>query len=115
MFEKISSAGMKLIDLNLMGSQLPIQVGFEVPGENEIKSISYLKGNIWINKEQCLSNVPKSVWDYEICGYKVVDKWLKSRISKKLSSSEVEHLMQVIETIRETIKLCSEIDDIEYR
>lgn len=115
MFEKISSAGMKLIDLHLMGSQLPIQVGFEVPGENEIKSISYLKGNIWINKDQCFSNVPKSVWDYEVCGYKVIDKWLKIRKGRKLSSSEVEYLMQVIETIRETIKLCSEIDDIEYR
>ncbi len=114
MFEKISSVGMRLIHLHLMNSNLSNQVGFEIPGENEIKSIYYQKGNIWINKDQCFSNVPKNVWDYEVCGYKVLDKWLKSRIGRKLSSIEVEHLMQVIETIRETIEICSEIEDIEY-
>ena len=114
MFEKISGVGMNLINLHLMKSRLPIQVGFEVPGENEIKSIRYLKDNIWINDNQYFSNVPFNVWNFEICGYKVIDKWLKSRMGKKVSSGEVEHLMQVIETIRRTLDQCKEIDEVDF-
>lgn len=113
-FEKISAVGINLINLHLLKTKLPNHVGFEVTGKNEIESVRYLNGSVWINKTQYFSNVSKDVWDYEMCGYKVVDKWLKSRLGKQLSSGEVEHLMQVIETIKRTMEQCKEIDQVDF-
>ncbi len=47
-----------------------------------------------------------------IWGYKILDKWLKSRKARELSSNEIMFFIQIVEILRETIRLMKEIDRI---
>lgn len=45
-------------------------------------------------------------------GYKVLDKWLKSRIGEELSSIEVEQFLQIVEIIKKTIEFMDKVDSV---
>ena len=36
-------------------------------------------GDLWLNEETCLANVPEAVWQYQLAGYPVIKKWLGYR------------------------------------
>jgi hypothetical protein len=107
-----SEIGRKLVDLHLLRTRHNTTTSFSVAGNNLIKFVRFDNGKIHINETQFFGAVPDNVWDYEMCGYKVIDKWLKSRLRMELAGSEVEHLLQVIETIKRTIILTEKLDKI---
>ena len=47
-----------------------------------------------------------------IGGYKPLDKWLKDRKGRVLSSDDVLHYMRVIIALRETQRLVGKIDSL---
>jgi hypothetical protein len=72
-------------------------------------------GRVHINKTQYFENVPKEVWEFEIGGYQVLEKWLRSRRDKKentLSYQEQETFMQICNILVFTIEQMREIDGI---
>jgi hypothetical protein len=53
-----------------------------------------------------------SVWNLEIGGYKVCEKWLKDRKNRKLSKSERDTFARVLSTLSETLKIQDAIDSV---
>jgi hypothetical protein len=58
--------------------------------------------------------VPENVWNLHIGGYQVLDKWLKNRKKRELSVREILHFIQVIEVLKETIRIMNEINEIHF-
>jgi hypothetical protein len=52
------------------------------------------------------------VWEYQIGGYQVLDKWLKDGKGRVLSLEEIKHYCKVVTAIRRTIEVPNAIDQI---
>lgn len=108
-FKRLSALGKELADLHLLKKQLPTTTRFQVAGTNMVESVKYVDGKVYINKDQFFDGIPTDVWEFHIGGYQVLDKWLKERKGRDLSG-ELEHFLQVVEALRETIRVMKEID-----
>ncbi len=113
-FKKLSELGNMLRELHLMKTDFKKNiVKFEKSGSNIVEFVKYEKDRIYINKDQYFDNIKKGIWNFYIGGYQVLDKWLKSRKNRKLSSSEIETLIKIVNILSETIKLMEKIDKIK--
>ena len=54
--------------------------------------------------------MPQNVWGFYIGGYRVLDKYLKSRKGRKLSLDEIKHVAAVADTLSFTIEQMAAID-----
>jgi len=113
-FKTLSEIGGKLIDLHLMKRKLSSSVKFDVEGSNVVEFVEYKDGKVFINEKQFFDGVPEKAWNFYIGGYQVLDKWLKSRKKRELSSSEIEHFIQIVETINKTIAYMKKIDETKF-
>jgi len=89
LFQAIARTGEKLVDLHLMKSKKldkPI-AKFEGKGDNLVKKIKYdeEKRLVYISAGQYFGPVSKDIWEYQIGGYQVMEKWLKDRKAHRLS------------------------------
>jgi len=112
-FKQLSELGKELVELHLMRKRMLTKVKFDILGSNVVEKVKYENSKIWINKEQYFDGVSEDVWNFHIGGYQVLDKWLKSRKNRKLESKDIEQFLQIVEIIRETIRLMDEIDKIK--
>ena len=99
-----------MVELHLMRKSLPGVVKFDVEGTNRVETVKYEDSKVFINKTQYFEGIPEDVWQFEIGGYPVLAKWLKYR--KILSSQEIEHVIQIVEVIKETIQVMKEINKL---
>ena len=71
-------------------------------------------GRVYINKEQYFAGVEPEVWEFQVGGYQVCQKWLKDRTIKKLgrplSYDDITHYQKIVLALRETRQLMEEID-----
>jgi predicted helicase len=116
LFGKLSNLGNELIENHLLkrnynNKEMPV---FAVEGNNEINQHNYDDKNqrLYINKIQYFEHFNKSVWEYEIGGYQVIDKYLKSRKGLILTYDEINHLKKVATSIQKTIELQVIIDKL---
>jgi len=65
---------------------------------------------VWINKEQYFDGVKEEVWQYQIGGYQVCDKWLKDRKDRTLTLDEIKTYCKIVTALSKTIDLQKEID-----
>lgn len=112
-FKRLVSLGKKLVELHLMERRLPTKVKFDIVGSNVVEKVKYENGKVWINKNQYFEGVPEDIWNFYIGGYQVLSKWLKSRKNRKLTAEEIEKFLQIVEIIKQTIKIMEEIDKIK--
>ncbi len=68
-------------------------------------------GRVYINKSQYLEGVPSEVWEFQVGGYQVCDKWLKDRRGRQLSYDDLTHYQKVVVALQETIRLMEEVDE----
>jgi len=59
---------------------------------------------------QYFEGVPPEVWNFQIGGYQVCEKWLKDRRGRTLTYEDLEHYRKVVTALSETIRLMAEID-----
>jgi hypothetical protein len=87
---------------------------FEGKGDHAVKHVAYEKGKktVHINTEQYFSPVPAEVWEYQIGGYQVMEKWLKDRKGRRLSLDEIKQYCRIATALKETIVLQDKIDEI---
>ena len=116
MFDLISALGQRLVNIHC-GDEEPS----EDPSLNFFGSIntvverpSFSDRTIWLDRDQTIgfSGVDISVWNLEIGGYKVCEKWLKDRKNRKLSKSERNTFARVLSTLSETLKIQDGIDSV---
>lgn len=115
LFNKVSKLGEELANLHLLKSE-KLESGkdikFPTIGNNKAEKREYKDDRIYINEKQYFTGVTPEVWNYHIGGYQVLDKWLKDRKDKVLSSEDVNHYLKVITALKLTIKAQKEIDRI---
>jgi len=116
MFHAIAKLGRELVDLHLMRSKkLDKPVGrFEGQGDGLVRKIQYNQKEhlIYINEGQQFGPVGKDIWEYQIGGYQVMDKWLKDRKNHRLGLDAIKDYCRIATAIKQTIRLQNEIDEL---
>lgn len=79
-----------------------------------VDKVSYDDNNqrVYINKTQYFEGVPPEVWNFQIGGYQVAEKWLKDRKGRTLTYDELTHYQRVIVALKETVRIMAEIDEL---
>lgn len=114
LFSKMAGYGERLVDLHLLKfpeSDRPA-VRFQGKGDNRVEKLKYEQGRLYINKEQYFEGISPEVWQYQIGGYQVCEKWLKDRKDRVLSLNDIKHYLRVITAIERTAKIQNETDNI---
>jgi len=116
LFRKMSDYGKNLIDLHLLKSReidSPI-ARFQGKGDNRVEKPKYDdKGErVYINKEQYFEGILPEVWNYQIGGYQVCDKWLKDRKKRIMSLDEIQTYCRIVTAIQKTIEIQKAVDEI---
>lgn len=116
-FRTLAKLGKQLRLIHIEEEKLSsISYQFTPLGNNTIEKYAYKDGKIYINKKQCFSSdagvIDQSIWDYTIGGNQPLQKWLKDRKGLALGDQDIEHYKYIIEAVRQTICLMSEIDKI---
>lgn len=114
LFTKVADLGRRLVDLHLLKSPEldPPIARFPVKGNNSVEKPQYnsIEYRVYINGDQYFEGVKPEVWQYQIGGYQVLDKWLKDRKGRRLSLDEIRHYCHVVTALAKTISLQAEID-----
>jgi len=116
LFIKMSILGEKLIKIHLMNTnELENSLlKFEGNGDNIVSKILYneKENKLFINENQYFYKLTKDVWEYQIGGYNVIEKYLKDRKNLELSFSEIKVISKIVLAIELTIKIQDEIDTL---
>ena len=119
-FETFAKIGQRLIDLHLL-KNIPndesIALKFSDKADKQkpnftLEKPRFIDDKIILNKDLEIVGIAKSIFEFSIGGYKVLDKWLKYRVGKALSKAELEHLVNVACIIKETIKIQNELENL---
>jgi hypothetical protein len=83
-------------------------------GNKRVDKIKYDKKTerVYINKDQYFEGIPETIWQYQIGGYQVCNKWLKDRKGKVLSLNDIKHYCKIVTAIKHTINIQESIDEI---
>ena len=118
-FEKIAELGTEFIKAHLM-EEIPKnniaetydgEVGKDTVEKVEFREVKNL-GRIYINKTNYFEKIPKEVFEFYIGGYKVIDKYLKSRKGKHLQIEDIQHVKYIAKILAFTIKKMKELDKV---
>jgi predicted helicase len=118
-FQALAALGKRLVDLHLLrsGELDPPAARFEGKGDYRVarglsQGLRYepKEERVYINKTQYFAPVPLELWEYQIGGYQVLEKWLKDRQDRPLALEEIKTYCRVVTAIQRTIALQEEID-----
>ena len=114
LFRKMGELGERLVNLHLLKSAElgPPIVKFPDKGDGKVKKIRYDGDRVYINEDQCFEGITKEVWQYQIGGYQVCDKWLKDRKGRGLSLDDIKHYCKIVTAITKTIEIQDTIDKV---
>jgi len=116
LFSKMAEYGQSLVDLHLLKSaeiDQPI-AKFQGKGDERVEKLRYdeKEKRTYINESQYFEGITKEVWEYQIGGYQVCNKWLKDRKKKFLSLNDIKHYCKIVTSLQKTIEVQKAIDDI---
>ena len=117
LFIKLGKLGNRLAELHLLKSgELSKSISkYNAKGDNIVEKPQYENEKVWINKEQYFDNIKENVWEYQVGGYQVCDKWLKDRKGRTLTKEEIETYCQIVTALTKTIEIQKEIDKLYER
>ncbi|MDP2279878.1 MAG: type ISP restriction/modification enzyme, partial [Nitrospirota bacterium] len=67
-------------------------------------------GVVYINSSQYFEGISPEVYEYQIGGYQVCNKWLKDRKGRPLSLDDITHYCKVVTALKKTMEVQSKID-----
>ncbi|HOG37557.1 MAG TPA: N-6 DNA methylase [Candidatus Woesebacteria bacterium] len=85
-----------------------------IPDENGNYNYPDYLGAVYINENQFFADVPTSVWELYIGGYKPAQKWLKDRKGRQLTFEDILHYQKIIVALSETHRLMKDIDLVNF-
>jgi len=116
LFRALVAKGAELVALHLMESPAinDLITKYTVSGSDVVEQVSYKETakRVYINKEQYFEGIEPEVWDFQIGGYQVCQKWLKDRKGRKLSYDDSMHYQKIVVALKETMRLMKEIDSL---
>lgn len=111
LFQHLAALGEELIQLHLLKHKSlskPI-AKFRGSGEDMIEKVAYDgKENVFINPKKYFEGIIPEVWNYQIGGYQVMEKFLKDRKGRHMTDAET--YCRIATTIKFTIDIQQEID-----
>jgi type I restriction-modification system DNA methylase subunit len=113
LFQQMAALGKRLVDLHLLRSPELEQPIARFEGKGEDRTIATPKYDpktkrVWINATYYFEGITPEVWQYQIGGYQVLDKYLKAR--KDRSLEDPRHILRVATALARTIEVQKEID-----
>ncbi len=116
LFIKLAELGEELVSLHLLKSPKldnPI-AKYGGKGNDAVVKVQYNESEkrFYINDSNYFENVEPVVYSYYIGGYQVLNKWLKDRIGRILSLSEIETYCKIVTALSETLTLQSKLDSL---
>jgi len=114
-FQTMAALGKRLIDLHLLKSPELNNPTVKYQGQGDdhvIERPRYVtdEKRVYINKTHYFEGVEPEVWEYQIGGYQVMDKYLKDRKGRKMD--DPRHYIQIATALAKTIEIQAEIDGI---
>lgn len=110
-FWVLSECGYSLINAHLMRTRFTDATQYVFSSDKvQVDRVEYKNGEIRINKECVITDVPKAVWDYLIGSYQPAEKWLKDRKGTVLTQSAIEQYKYLLQIIEFTLQMKEEID-----
>jgi len=110
----MAALGSELVDLHLLKHPLlnkPIAKSYGKDSSLvEKREYNETQKRVYINDQQYFEGVEPDIWNYYIGGYQVLDKWLKDRKGRVLSSEDIKHYCRVVTSLAKTIDLQGDID-----
>jgi len=116
LFSKMAEYGQNLVDLHLLKSaeiDQPI-AKFQGKGDERVEKFRYdeKEKRAYINESQYFEGITEEVWQYQIGGYQVCNKWLKDRKKRILPLDDIKHYCKIVTTLQKTIEVQKAIDNI---
>lgn len=107
LYREYVTVGEQLRKLHLMEITFPAEIAFEpsMPDDIKISLVKYNNGVLHINANTSITGISQDVWNYQIGGYKVLDKWLKEHKGEELTIDSFTHISNVVGLLSETINL----------
>ena len=112
-FETLSRLGWALVQAHLLNDLCHSGLAeYHGQGDHRVEAVCYSAEEeaIRINKTQKFKPLPQAVWQFQIGGYQVLDKYLKSRKGRALTLEEIGHVAKVAESLAFTIGQMASID-----
>jgi len=118
LFRRMAALGQQLIDLHLLRSPELEQPIARFEGKGEDRTITTPKYDpktkrVWINATYYFEGITPEVWQYQIGGYQVLDKYLKARKGRSLE--DPRHILRVATALAKTMEVQKEIDALYPR
>jgi len=118
-FEKISDLGAELIKAHLMEEIPENEIAENYDGEvgkDKVEKVEFQEvenvGRIYINKTNYFEPIPEEIFEFQIGGYKVIDKFLKDRKGRDLQIEEIEQVKNIAKTLYFTIQQMNKLNKI---
>ena len=116
LLKALAEKGAELVALHLVESPTlnNLITKYPVTGSNMVEKVSYdeTSKRVYINKLQYFEGVSSEVWNFQIGGYQVCEKWLKDRKGRTLTYDDLTHYQKVVVALKETIRIMTEIDGL---
>ena len=115
LFKEMSKLGEELIELHLLKHKAlnkPILKYFGKGKDDAIVKPRYDEENerVYINDQKYFENISAEIWNYQIGGYQVMEKYLKDRKGRQME--DAGHYCQMGTSIAKTIEVQNEIDKL---
>ncbi len=120
LFRQLAALGGELVAWHLLQHpQLEgmggLITGYPEGGDNRVEKghpkYDATRQRVYINKAQYFEGVPPELWEHMVGGYQVLDKWLKDRKGRTLTSDDITHYQRIVRSLHETQRLMREIDE----
>ena len=121
LFARLAGLGERLAELHLLKSPElnPPACRFEGEGDGRVEKgkkagLRYDPDaeRVYINAEQYFGPVPPEVWEYQVGGYQVCEKWLKDRRERRLELDDIRTYCRIVTALKLTIEIQAEIDEM---
>ena len=114
-FKRYAAIGNELIAAHLLHANCNGKYG-ELCGDGTSRKVENVRynengGHLYFNKNEYFAPLPPEVFNFQIGGYKPLDRYLKSRKGRKLSLEEITNFQQAANAIAFTIAKMHEIDN----
>ena len=107
------AAGQRLRKLHLLQSKAPAELTLDpnTPDDMEIGAAKYKNGVLQLNANKKIMGISQAVWEYQIGGHQVLDKWLKEHKGEMLTIDNFTHLENMVGLLSETIQIREDLEN----
>jgi len=113
LYREYVAAGERLRKLHLMQIKSPATLVLEpnTSDNMEIGAVKYKNGVLQLNANKRITGISQAVWDYQIGGHQVLDKWLKEHKGETLTIDSFAHIENIVGLLEETIQIREKLEE----